>query len=116
LSRLYSLSYSSINPTISRFYSCFNSWKVKWTLINNKDLKAEGVFNFIPFEKILSDAWDKDFGGNDWAPEMLKFRPLDMFYDVDGIVVFFVGRVDMKGLFLFSDSELHSIHIKFMDI
>jgi len=36
-----------------------------------------------------------------------------MFYDINGMVGFFVGREEMKGLFLFSDSELHPLYIDF---
>jgi hypothetical protein len=111
--QLGALSDQVLDEKIINFYSFISDWKLHWKVDQTLAFKAEGVFNFIPFEQILNNGWDTDFGGNDWAPEMLGFRPLDMFYDIDGIVGFFVGREEMKGLFLFSDSELYPLHIDF---
>ena len=101
--------------SIINFYRFFDWLKIDWKSTESGEFQVdcEGVVDFIPLAQALSDAWDKDLGGNDWAPEMLGFRPLDCFYDVDGMVGFFVGRNDMKGLFLFSDSELYPLHVNF---
>lgn len=98
------------DKTILRFYKCLNWWKLSWKTKTNP--KIEGTFEFIPFERIISNSWDDDLGGNDWAPDMKGFRPLDMFYNSDGFVGFYIGRNDKKGLYLVhSDSSISPLNI-----
>ena len=102
------------DKNILRFYRCLDWWKLSWKSKPESDIKAEGIFEFISFERIMNDAWDDDLGGNDWAPDMKGFRPLDMFYDGDGFVGFYIGRKDKKGLYLLhSDSSVSPLHIDF---
>ena len=102
------------DKNISRFYKCFNWWKFSWKTKPTLDIKAEGTFEIISFERVMSATWDDDLGANDWAPDMKGFRPLDMFYDSDGFVGFYIGREDKKGLYLVhSDSSVSPLHIDF---
>ncbi|WP_299211845.1 hypothetical protein [uncultured Dokdonia sp.] len=102
------------DKTILRFYKCLNWWKIFWKTKPESNIQAEGSFEIIPFEKMMTDAWDDDLGGNDWAPDMKGFRPLDLFYDSDGFVGFYIGREDKKGLYLVhSDSSVSPLHVDF---
>lgn len=102
------------DKNILRFYRCLDWWKFSWKSKPELDVKAEGIFEIISFERVMNDAWDDDLGGNDWAPEMKGFRPLDMFYDSDGFVGFYIGREDKKGLYLVhSDSSVSPLHVDF---
>lgn len=102
------------DKNILRFYRCLDWWKLSWKSKSELDVKAEGIFEFISFERVMNDAWDDDLGGNDWSPEMKGFRPLDLFYDSDGFVGFYISGKDKKGLHLVhSDSSVSPLHIDF---
>ncbi len=99
---------------IIEFYTCTGLWKLYWRTKPESNINTEGTFEFIPFEQMISSTWDDDLGGNDWAPDMKGFRPIDMFYDMDGFVGFFIGREDKKGLYLVhSDSSVSPLHVNF---
>ncbi len=92
---------------------CCKLWKFNWKTKAKNEVNAEGTFDFLPIERLLYD-WDEEFGGNDWAPDMKGFRPLDMFYESAGCVGFFVNREDKLGLYLYKfDGETHPLHIDF---
>ncbi|GGG23333.1 hypothetical protein GCM10011344_25100 [Dokdonia pacifica] len=103
-----------LDQNIIAFYNCNKFWKSHWKTKSELNFKAEGTFDFITFERVMSNSWDDDLGGNDWAPDMKGFRPLDLFYDSDGFVGFYVEREDKKGLYLVhSDSSVSPLHIDF---
>ena len=97
---------------IRKFYSIRNKWKVVWKTTDEANCQAEGSIDFLPLEEVLQDVWDNSLGGNDWNPEMKGFRPLDMFYDIDGFVGFYIDRPEKKGLYLqHSDSSVSPLHV-----
>jgi hypothetical protein len=98
--------------TIVKFYSFISEWKLKWRTKEDFEVKAEGTFDFLPLKEVMIDVWDDSLGGNDWNPEMKGFRPLDMFYDIDGFVGFYVGRPEKKGLYVqHSDSSVSPLYV-----
>lgn len=101
-----------IDPTIIKFYTARNLWKIEWNTKENVDFNAQGTFDFITIEQVMQDSWDEELGGNDWAPDMKGFRPLDMFYDMDGMVGFFINRPEKTGLYLLhSDSSMSALNV-----
>ncbi len=97
---------------LAKFYSFFETWKLTWKTTEELNIKAEGVIDFIPLDQVMQDVWDNSLGGIDWNPEMKGFRPLDMFYDIDGFVGFYIDRPEKKGLYLqHSDSSVSPLHV-----
>ena len=95
------------------FYESLELLKLYWKTFDKYEIQVEGSFDINPIQKVMFN-WDDDLGGNDWAPDMKGFRPLDMFYDSDGFVGFYVEREDKKGLYLVhSDSSVSPLHIDF---
>src|SRR5690554_4240634 len=82
------------DKTISNFYSFVSEWRRKWSTKKDFENTAQGTFNILPLDKVMQDSWDETLGGNDWAPGMKGFRPLDMFYDMDGFVE--IGRASCR--------------------
>ena len=100
------------NESIVTFYSFISEWRLKWQSKQDFEIKAEGTFNFLPLTEVMQDISDDSLGGNDWNPEMKGFRPLDMFYDIDGFVGFYIDRPEKKGLYLqHSDSSVSPLHV-----
>lgn len=104
---------SITDDTVKKFYTIRNKWKVVWSTRIDSGLDAEGTFDFIALDRVmLDDVWDNEFGGNDWAPDNKGFRPIDMFYDINGMVGFFTDRSDKKGLYLMhSDSSMSALNV-----
>jgi hypothetical protein len=103
---------SITDEAIKNFYSIRNKWKVEWKTTDEVVFRAEGSIYMLPIEEVFQDVWDDSLGGNDWNPEMKGFRPLDMFYDIDGFVGFYVGRPEKKGLYVqHSDSSVSPLHV-----
>ena len=99
---------------IIEFYSFIDEWRVRWKTSEKSMVTAEGTFSFLPIEKVMQNTWDKDFGADDWAPSMKGFRPLDLFYDSDGMVGFFTKETKKPGLYLMhSDSSLSALRLNF---
>jgi len=99
-------------PYLDKFYSFFHHYELTWTYKKKEDFNAKGVVNFISLDKVIQDSWDDTLGGNDWALDMKGFRPLDMFYDMDGFVGFYINRPEKNGLYLqHSDSSISPLHV-----
>lgn len=100
------------DESVKLFYTFINDWGIKWSNRTNVEINAQGTFNILPLDQVMQDSWDDTLGGNDWAPDMKGFRPLDMFYDMDGFVGFYIKRPDKNGLYLqHSDSSISPLHL-----
>ena len=95
------------------FYQSLELLKLHWKTLDKYEIKAQGSFDIYPIDKLMYD-WDEDFGANDWAPDMKGFRPLDMFFESNGCVGFFVNRSDKKGLYLYAfEGDTEPLHLNF---
>jgi hypothetical protein len=101
------------DPTLVRLWGLFRWWAIEWKTNSTAPAEAKGSFELLPPERVLNDAWDEDLGGNDWAPHMKGFRPVDMFYDSDGFVGFYLGRQDEGFYLVHSDSSVSPLHVNF---
>ncbi|WMX13415.1 MULTISPECIES: hypothetical protein [unclassified Aureispira] len=82
---------------LETLYSSLTELRLHWKHRDKREI--QGTFHFYPVNRLMIN-WDEDFGGHDWAPNMKGFRPLDMFYESNGCVGFFVDRPDKTGLYL----------------
>lgn len=96
------------------FYESLESLKLHWKTFESYEIKAEGSFDIYPVKRIMRN-WDEDFGVNDWAPKMKGFKPLDMFFESNGCVGFYMNRPEKKGLYLYAfegDSQPLNLYFK----
>ena len=106
------------DANIILFYEFTNGLKITWETKEKKKItfKAEGTFNLLPLEEVLTDNWDDSWAdtwaGTEEAEAMVGFRPLDMFYESAGSVGFYVNRTDKTGLYLYKEEGVpEPLHI-----